>query len=130
MPQKIRISNGKNGYVEVAAPEVDKTYAEQVVQEKALMPRDETQRQKQQEGYDQKAEEYFWQAVAAGAERFNELEKLAGTEMSLSEEMMVAAKYLDLLNWEHYFPKELGGRDKVAQICQAVQSWFNEQVSR
>lgn len=110
----ISVPNGKGGYVVVSAEEKP---GQQI--------KDPS---RQQEKFEEDTAEYFWNRVGKAATRFNDLEKAVGTEMGLTEEEMVTAKYLDLLNWQHFYPENLGGPARFAQLCLSAQEWFNKQL--
>lgn len=111
---KIKIPDGSGGFLTVDATRMDGQAIKDPI--------------KQQAEFEQAQEKAFWERVGTAAERFNELEKAVGTEMGLTEEEMVAAKYLDLLNWQQFFPKKLGGPRQFAAICTTVQHWFTRQL--
>ena len=113
---KIRMPDGKGGYVTVEATE----HAGQTIGDP----------QRQQKAYAEAYAKAFWERVDTASKRFNELEKVVATEAHLTEEEFLAAKYLDLLNWQRFFPKELGGQDQFATICETVQTWFTEQLKQ
>lgn len=108
-PKMIQVRDETGKYIEV---EQDKFYHE------------EADAAKQQQIINQEKDKAKWDRIAAACDRFDTLQKATGTEMALSEEEMVAAMYLSLLNWQHFYPAELGGKARFAAICQEVQAWF------
>lgn len=108
-PKMIQVRDGEGGYVEV---EAGKYYHEKA------------DAKKQQEVIDQEKSIARWDRIAAACDRFDTLQKAVGTEMALSEEEMVAAMYLSLVNWEYFYPPELGGKDRFKVVCREVQAWF------
>lgn len=112
---KTQMSDGKGGFIEIEATPFA---VKQTIKDK----------KRQDEIHQQAQAEAQWKRIDAATKRFNAMEKAYGTENGLSEEEMFAAKYLDLLNWQHFFPKELGGPPRTIQICTVVQEWFLEQL--
>jgi len=110
---KVKIPNGRGGYTEIEAK---------------VQPGETADEQKQTKRFKEQQATDFWSRVSKAAEKFNQLEKALGTEMSLTEDEMVAAKYLDLLNWQHFFPQAQGGPAHVEELCRAVQDWFKHQL--
>jgi hypothetical protein len=111
-PKKmIQVRDDKGGYVEVE-------------QNKYYNPKADAKRQ--QELIHQAQEVARWDRVGTACERFDTLQKVTGKEMALSEEEMVAAMYLSLLNWQYFYPEELGGMARFQEVCAEVQTWFND----
>ncbi len=112
---KIELPDGKGGFLKVEAERRDGQTIKDPERQQAIHAKEQ--------------QNAFWKRVGQAATRFNAMEKAYGTEAALTEEEMFAAKYLDLLNWQHWFPKELGGPAHATDICKTVQAWFLEQLN-
>jgi hypothetical protein len=110
-PEKIQVPDGEGGHIFVNPGEYFHKEADA---------------EKQQRVIDEEREKAHWHRVGSACERFDTLQKVAGKEMKLSEEEMVSAMYLSLLNWQYYYPEKLGGQARFSEICRATQAWFND----
>jgi len=74
----------------------------------------------------EEGEKAYWERVGKAAEAFNSFHKAYGTDFGLEAEEIVAAMYLELLNWREFFPTELGGTKCFDDKCKEVWSWFED----
>lgn len=82
--------------------------------------------EKQQSRLDEEAAKAKETRIGAAAEAFNKYHKGYATDHRLSEDELVAAMHLELLNWREFWPKELGGVERFDEICDETYTWFEE----
>lgn len=114
--EKIQMPDGSGNWKEVEAEKIsDGDTADLNKQQKAL------------DAEKQKAHE---ERVGKAAEKFNEYHKAYATDYALTEEELVKAVYLELLNLKEFYPKELGGPVRVDELCQETFEWFEENKNK
>lgn len=64
--------------------------------------------------------------IGAAAEAFNKFHKAYATDFNLREEELIAAMYLEVLNWQEFYPDELGGKERFKEICDQTWKWFEK----
>jgi len=109
---KVTMPDGQGGFKEVDAKKIsDGARAD-----------DQKQGEKLQEESVKAQEE----RVGAAAEAFNKFHLAYATDHNLSEEDVVKAAYLELLNLKEYYPQELGGSTRVEELCKEMWAWFEK----
>lgn len=78
----------------------------------------------------EESEKAYWERIGKAAEAFNSYHKAYGTDFSLEPEEIVAAMYLEILNWKEFYPKELGGPKHFDEICKEVWQWFEDHKNK
>jgi len=72
----------------------------------------------------EEAEKAAWERIGSAAENFNKYVKAYATDHALETEELVAAMYLEILNWRKFYPEDLGGVERFDTICKQVNDWF------
>lgn len=111
MQQKetVSVPDGKGGFKQVEADRFDGQTADTSKQSEALQ---------------QEASQASEERVGAAAEAFNAMHKAYATDFNLTEEEVVKAMYLELLNWKEYYPPKLGGSQRFDELCKESWEWF------
>jgi hypothetical protein len=111
MTEKVKMPDGKGGYDERDAERFDGSTANA---------------EKQQAALNAKKLDAHETRVGLAAESFNAYHKAYATDYALTEEEIVKGVYLELLNLKEFYPADLGGPQRVDELCQEVFVWFEE----
>ncbi len=108
----IDMPDGKGGFKKVEAEKFSEgAEADMSKQEKALQ-------EEQQKAHEER--------VGKATEEFNRFHKAYATDYNLTEEELVKATYLELLNLKEFYPKELGGSARVDEVCREAWEYFEK----
>ena len=114
--ENIQVPDGKGGYKTISANKFsDGAVADVSRQQKAL---------------DKEKKEAHEHRIGSAAEAFNKYHQAYATDYNLSEEELVKALYLEALNVKEFYPVELGGKERVDELCQEAFDWFEENKSK
>lgn len=111
--ETVKMPDGKGGYVEVQAERLEGSEADVGKQEAA---------------FNAEALKAHEERVGKAAESFNAFHKAYATDHALTEEELVKAVYLELLNLKEFYPAEIGGEERFDELCTQTHRWFKEQL--
>ena len=112
--EKIQVPDGKGGYVTTEAHRFSGGSAD---------------RDKQNERLRAEAKKAHEERVGKAAEAFNSYHKLYASDHALSGEEVVKAVYLEMLNIKEFYPADIGGPQRVDELCTEVYEWFKAQTA-
>lgn len=111
--ETVQMPDGNGGYVEVKAERLDGSKADE---------------SKQQAAFNKENLKAHEERIGNAAESFNSFHKAYATDHNLTEEELVKAVYLELLNLKEFYPEELGGETRFDELCTQSHRWFQEQL--
>lgn len=114
--EKIQMPDGSGNWKEVEAKKISDGASADV--------------DKQQKALNEEKQKAHEERVGKAAEKFNEYHKAYATDYALTEEELVKAVYLELLNLKEFYPKDLGGPKRVDELCEEVWAWFEENKNK
>jgi hypothetical protein len=114
--EKVQMPDGKGGFEEVEADKFSDGAAANV--------------NKQQDKLNEEKQKAHEERVGSAAEAFNRYHKAYATDYGISEEELVKAVYLELLNLKEFYPADLGGEKRFDEMTEEVFAWFEQNKNK